>query len=232
MTGPATTPDDDTAARTMSAAAESARYALLRRLAPSMRHHLVVPLQPIGMVYEIMDRRLRAPEPNLAEIHEGARKINGYARSALASCVDVVTWLAPDEKSRASAADALGECLALVQTAFTFRGFTLRDELADGISGEVARSAFRFVVTGALTYLSDVHPPPAHITISGKGTSSALVLTLSVAPGAGEQGFATTLGYRPLAWEDVEALAASESAEVQREGTSVRISLPWALASA
>ena len=43
------------------AEAEAARYALLRRLAPSMRHHLVVNLQPIGMIYEVMDRRLRAP---------------------------------------------------------------------------------------------------------------------------------------------------------------------------
>ena len=43
-----------------AAAAEAARYALIRRLAPSMRHHLVVNLQPIGMIYEVMDRRLRA----------------------------------------------------------------------------------------------------------------------------------------------------------------------------
>src|SRR5438309_11363958 len=70
-----------------SPAAEAARYALLRRLAPSMRHHLVVNLQPIGMVYEIMDRRLRAEQPNLADVHEGAQKMNAYARSALAACL-------------------------------------------------------------------------------------------------------------------------------------------------
>ena len=64
------------------ARAEAARYALLRRLAPSMRHHLVVNLQPIGMIYEVMDRRLRAPSPDLASIHEGAHKINGFARAA------------------------------------------------------------------------------------------------------------------------------------------------------
>src|SRR6185369_11165765 len=85
-------------------AVEAARYALLRRLAPSMRHHLVVNLQPIGMVYEIMDRRLRATEPNLAEVHDSAQKINTYARAALASCLDVVTWLASDEGSRVTAA--------------------------------------------------------------------------------------------------------------------------------
>jgi hypothetical protein len=59
--------------------AEAARYALLRRLAPSMRHHLVVNLQPIGMIYEVMERRLRADPPDLHEVHESAQKINGFA---------------------------------------------------------------------------------------------------------------------------------------------------------
>src|SRR5205085_11943583 len=90
-----------------SAAAEAARYALLRRLAPSMRHHLVVNLQPIGMVYEIMERRLRGPEPKLADIQEGAHKINNLSRAALSSCLDVITWLAPDESARTTAAEGL-----------------------------------------------------------------------------------------------------------------------------
>src|SRR6187402_581347 len=80
-----------------SPAAEAARYALLRRLAPSMRHHLVVNLQPIGMIYEVMDRRLRAPEPDLANLQDSAGKINTFAKAALASCIDVVGWVAPDE---------------------------------------------------------------------------------------------------------------------------------------
>src|SRR3954452_1863483 len=101
-----------------SAAAEAARYALLRRLAPAMRHHLVVHLQPIGMVYEIMDRRLNAPQPNLAEVHEGAQKINSYARAALASCLDVITWLAPEDTARTTAAEGVRECLDLLQTSF------------------------------------------------------------------------------------------------------------------
>src|SRR3954453_20657798 len=105
----------------VSPEAEAARYALLRRLAPSMRHHLVVNLQPIGMVYEIMDRRLRAPEPNLADVHDGAQKINSYSRAALASCVEVITWLSPEDGARTTAAEGVRECLGLVATSFTFR---------------------------------------------------------------------------------------------------------------
>jgi hypothetical protein len=210
----------------LDAAAEAARYALLRRLAPAMRHHLVVPLQPIGMVYEIMERRMRAPQPNLADIHEGATKINSFARTALASCLDVITWIAPDKVTPITAADGLAECLALVQTSFAFRGFSLRDELGE-VAGEVSRSAFRNVVTGSLVFLSDDHAPPAQLTVTGQGMKDSLAITLTAGAGSGEEGFATAPTYRPLVWSDVEALAASESVKVQHDGARIRINLPW-----
>ena len=196
-----------------------------------MRHHLVVPLQPIGMVYEIMDRRLRAPVPNLEDIREGAQKINSYARAALASCVDVVTWLAPDDNARISATEGLREALSLLQTSFTFRGYALRDALGD-VQGEVSRAAFRYVVTGALFFVSDDTPAPAQITISGEAAAEAFVISMKVAPGTGEEGFPTGPSYRPLTWADVQALAAPEGAQVARDGDCVRVSLPWKRAGA
>lgn len=212
------------------AAVESARYALLRRLAPSMRHHLVVNLQPIGMVYEIMDRRLRAPEPKLADVHEGAQKINTYARAALASCVDVVTWLSPDEGARLTVADGVRECLALVATSFTFRGFSLRSEVGE-VPGEVERSSFRNVVTGALLHLSDAQSPPAEIVITAQGGARGLEVALTARPKDGEPGFATAPTYRPLTWNDVQALARADGVELARDGTSIRLTLPWLAAT-
>src|SRR6187549_3297312 len=109
MTSSASSVNEPTAATASTAAAEAARYALLRRLAPSMRHHLVVNLQPIGMIYEIMDRRLKAPNPDLADVHESAHKINGFARAALDSCLNVVTWLAPEEGATSQVDDGVRE---------------------------------------------------------------------------------------------------------------------------
>jgi len=213
-------------------AAEAARYALLRRLAPSMRHHLVVNLQPIGMVYEVMDRRLRAPQPNLGDIHDGVHKISGYARAALASCVDVVTWLAPEETARTTAEQGVRECLSLVLTGFTFRGFVLRDEMQPPPAGEVSRAAFRNVVTATLLHVTDVNTPPAEIAISAQATNEALVISVGWKALAGDQGFATAPTYRPITWDDLQALAAADSVNVERGGNAVRVSLPWVLASA
>jgi hypothetical protein len=209
--------------------AESARYALLRRLAPSMRHHLVVNLQPIGMIYEVMDRRLRAPEPNLSDVHESANKINGFARAALNSCLDVVTWLAPEEDKVTTVADGVRECLGLVATSLTFRGYALRNEAAV-VAGPIPRAAIRNVLTGALLHLTDHNQPPTDIVIATESQGDeAVVVTLTLKPTDGDQGFAGETTYRRIEWEDVEALAAAESVALTREGRlRVRMAIPIA----
>ena len=208
--------------------AEAARYALLRRLAPSMRHHLVVNLQPIGMIYEIMDRRLRAPEPDLGEVHQSAHKINGFARAALESCLDVVSWLAPTEDKRIGAAEGVRECLGLLATSLTFRGYALRNEVA-AMPGEVRRSAIRNVLTAALVQATDETAAPAEVTLTAERVSSGLVILLTLRPTDGENRFGPNDQYRRLEWADVEALAAAESVTAVREGRMLmRLTIPWA----
>jgi hypothetical protein len=211
-----------------SGEAESARYALLRRLAPSMRHHLVVNLQPIGMVYEVMDRRLRAAQPDLAEVHDSAHKINGFARAALASCLDVVSWLAPDEEVATAATEGVRECLGLLATSLTFRGYSIRNEIG-ALAGDVRRSAIRTVLTASLVHVTDENPAPAELVLSSEPQAGALVLVLTLRPATGEQGFSPEPAYRPIEWRDVEALAASESVSVSREGKQrLRMAIPLA----
>jgi hypothetical protein len=208
--------------------AEAARYALLRRLAPSMRHHLVVNLQPIGMIYEVMDRRLRAPEPDLRDVHESAQKINGFARAALNSCLDVVSWLAPEEGTASSVEDGVRECLGLLATSLTFRGYSVRNEVGSA-PGEVGRSAIRNLLTASILHLTDETPPAADLVLSADAGAGALVLDLALRPTDGEKGFTTETPYRQIGWADLEALAAAESVGLAREGSRrLMLSIPWA----
>jgi hypothetical protein len=225
-------PKREHAARAAATCAEAARYALLRRLAPSMRHHLVVNLQPIGMIYEVMDRRLRAPQPNFAEVHDGAHKINGFARAALDSCLDVVTWLAPEEGTLSTVADGVRECLGLLTTSLTFRGYSVHDKTAP-VSVEVQRSAIRNLLTAALIHLTDENPAPADLVLTLEATSEAAVLTLSVRPTGSTAGGAAEPAYRALDASDLEALARAESVQIERDGKQrLRLAIPWARARA
>jgi hypothetical protein len=208
---------------------EAARYALVRRLAPSMRHHLVVNLQPIGMIYEVMDRRLRASVPDLVSVQDSANKINGFARAALASSLDVIGWLAPDDTAVAGAAQTARECAGLLSTSLSFRGYALRNEVAD-IPGTVRRAALRQLLSAALIHLTDKRPPPADIVLAADALAEGLLLVLRVARADREQGFVAEPPYRAIEWEDVEALAAAEGVLAQQEGDGLRLLVPWASA--
>ena len=47
---------------------EAARYAVLRRLSPSLRHHLIRPLQPITLIYGVLSHKLSAPSVDAEDI--------------------------------------------------------------------------------------------------------------------------------------------------------------------
>jgi len=201
---------------------EAARYALLRRLAYAMRHHMVVHLQPIGMITEVMERRLRASAPDLAQVHESMDKINGLSRAAVQSCLDVVSWLAP-ERDVAIALDAgVRECVALLRSNFNFRGFTLKDEVG-AAPFEVPRAGLRNVLPSCLLTLTDRAPSPADVVVSARLEPQRAVLSLTVRPTDGDAGFAGDAPYRLLEWHEVEALARAENIMLERGGHGIRL---------
>jgi hypothetical protein len=206
--------------------AEAARYALLRRLAPSMRHHLVVNLQPIGMIYEVMDRRLKAAQPDLAQVQESANKINGFARAALNSCIDVVSWLAPDDAVGTTVHEGVRECASLLATSLSFRGYALRNEVTV-VPGQIRRSTIRILLTGALIHTTDHLKPPADLVLSAEAGQEAVTIALHVNMSEGDKGFSNEATYRKLDWNDFQALAVAEGVEVQRDDKSLRMTIPF-----
>ncbi len=200
----------------MAARVEGARYALLRRLAPAMRHHLVVNLQPIGMIYEVMERRLQADSPDLAQIRDGASRINGFSRAAVRSCLDVMTWLSPEAGATSTVAEAVEECLGLLNSNFNFRGFSITSDVAQGDAQDmaVARSAIRHVLTGAMLACTDALAQPADVVLGATLTETGAVLSIRLSDAAGREGFPHDDAYRHLTWVDVEAIAEAEGVTV------------------
>lgn len=204
---------------------EAARYALLRRLAFAMRHHMVVHLQPIGMITEVMERRLQSPAPDIAQVHESMAKINGFSRAAVASCLDVVSWLAPEADAVVPLGAGVQECVALLRSSFNFRGFTLKDEIGDS-PVTLARAALRNVLPAALLALTDRAASPADIVLSAQAGADQVVLSVSLRPTEGAAGFAGDAPYRLLGWPEVEALAGAEGVALERSGDTVRLTIP------
>jgi hypothetical protein len=206
---------------------EAAHYALLRRLAFAMRHHMVVHLQPIGMITEVMERRLRSPLPDLGQMRESMIKINGYSRAAVQSCLDVVSWLAPEDGATVALDAGVDECLALLRSGFAFRGFTVKDEVGT-VSLPLARAGLRNVLPACLLALTDRAVSPADLVLTAQPGAGQAVLTVEVRPGQGSPGFAGDAPYRLLEWHEVEALARADGIALDRRGEQIRITIPAA----
>ena len=206
---------------------EAARYALLRRLALAMRHHMVVHLQPMSMITELMERRLQQPQPDLKQVHDSMGKIHGLSRAAVESCLDVVTWLAPTPDATIALDEGVFEVLALLRSNFNFRGFPLTEQLG-GADEVVARSAVRHVLPAVLLALTDRAPPPAEVLISTSRDSAGGTVTVEVQPKSGDPGFPGNHPYRLLDWQEVETLASAEGVTVTRDGDSATIRFPLA----
>ena len=200
---------------------EAARYALTRRLLPMLRHHMVVHLQPIGMIYEVLDRKLGVVAPDLVAVREGLAKINQLARSAVTSSLDVVTWLAPDASAVTNVGAGVHECLDLLHSNLAFRGFTVCNEVGD-VPQQVLQSALREVLTAALISLTDSAAGPVEVVLSGAVSSGQAVISIHTRPGQGT-GFTTEMSYRAVAWSDVQALAYTHAVDLSVLGPAVQI---------
>ena len=218
---PGTAPDE-------TERADAARYALLRRLAPAMRHHLVVNLQPITMVNEVMDHRLRASQPDLAQVQAGAHKIHGFAKAALHSCLDVVTWLAPDQPAAIDVEEGVRECVGLLATSLAFAGCVLRSDV-QGCDRRVNRYAVRHVLTAALVHCTDAAKTPSELHVTAVARAEGLQVTLAAGGPAANGGDSIRPAYRPLTWDDVEALAQADDVALARTPDGLRLTFPWIL---
>ena len=224
------------------ALAEAARYALLRRLAPALRHEAAAHLQPITMASSVLERRLAAPAPDLPQLREGVLRLTGFSRSAVQTCLDLVGWLSPPPSARSPLGEVVAQSAALLATPLAFDGFTLVPRVAETQAGVPVESvALRLVLPACLLWLTDQAEPPLQVTVEAHRLDAqrvALRLALRPPPppedGLERQkaGPRREPAYRRLGWAEVMALAREEGLglSVQGEGAGASLELAMPLA--
>jgi len=198
--------------------ADAVRYAVLQRISPAIRHDMVVNLQPIGMIYELMEHRVATRREDIVALQESTAKMNRFAKAALASCIDSVTWLERDPAAMVQLAEGVGESVAMLGRTFGFMGFTLVNRVG-GTACLVPRDALRHTLTAALLAAIDTAPCPSDVILASEAGAHDLALSLDVVARPGQrvmQPFQES--YRRLSWEDVEAVASAESVGFSHHG--------------
>lgn len=199
---------------------EAARYVVLRRLTPALRHDMVRPLQPINLIHSVMSRKLCEPAPDLQALRVQVEKINSFAITALAECLDISTWLAPEPGTLTKLGAGVNECIGLMVTTLNFCGFRLVNEV-DAPPVSVDRDALRMVLTAAVFEMTDALTVPATLTLSASLSGGVARLLLQFTPL--DEGSVDRYddGYRNVTWDDVQALAAAGDVRLSRQADGV-----------
>lgn len=209
---------------------EAARYALTRRLVPVLRHHLVVHLQPIGLLYELAVRKFDAVPLDKDSLRDTVTRISALAREGIASTLDVVSWLAPDDIDTTALGPGVEDCLSMLRSNFTFRGFAVDNHVGDARM-PVSRVALREVFTAALIAATDPAAQPVRIevgcpTVAGRPVLSISVVSMPV------DGNVDIMSYRALSWDDVAVLAHAHGVGLEHEGGAARLTFAEATPAA
>lgn len=215
--------------------AEAPRYALLRRLAPAIRHQMAGGLQPVTMMAAIVEKRLLAAAPDLAALAKTSSDARTLAAAATRSSLDLVGWIAPDPEARVPLDKGIHDGLHLVATELSFRGFKCANQ-TQGVADEVALSDVRGVFVAALLALTDACAKPATVLVTAEREGNDMAVTVALtdldtaAETAPDENFHLSLAsYRKIDWSDVEAMAAADGVGLEHTAAHLVLRLPIAV---
>ncbi len=222
----AAVPDEplNASGRADAALAEAARYAVLRRMGSAIRHQIAGALQPVGMLSSMLERRVQGEQPNMDALRKNCGEMSKLTRSASAECVALMGWIAPPhEAERVALANGVDECVHLLATEFSFRGFTLASTLEVG-DAPVDRTTLRVLLPACLMALTDNAATGGEVQLHSHLEGAAVRLSMEfVASPAGGPAPTPAKAYRPLGWDDVRALALDHGIGLQIEPGGVSL---------
>jgi C4-dicarboxylate-specific signal transduction histidine kinase len=217
--------------------AEAARYALLRRLAPAMRHDMAGGFQPVTMLATIVEKRLLAASPDLASLVKNSSDIRTLAIAATRSSLDLMGWMALDPNARVGLGQGIRDALHLFATELSSRGFKFINQ-TEGVTSEVGRDHLRGVFVAALLALTDAvaAASTANILLTAAQDGQDMLVTISLtdvgatsgAIAPHEEFLIGLAAYRNIDWDDVQAIADVDGLSVIHESGRVMLRLPIA----
>ena len=93
------------AMKPISFRAEAAQFALLQRLAPSLRHRLMGIVHPIVLLAELAGRQISHDSPQIERTRETIGKLRQHAREVSAHTIGALAWITGEESQTVNLRD-------------------------------------------------------------------------------------------------------------------------------
>ena len=214
---------------------EAACYAVLRRIAPVLRHDVAGFLQPVRMLLLVLQRRVVVPEPDLPAITTHVATVSALAKEASTGCMDAMDWMAPREDVVVSLRSCLNAAAKLLVMELSAQRLEITHNVSDDAT-TIPVHFFRSVVMGALLAFCDQRTPGRILQISlepdagNSSTPNRLVLQMLPGDGPDDHDLVPSLAIenplRRIEWSDVEVMAGSFGVATTRSQGWLAVALP------
>lgn len=212
--------------------AEAARYAVLSRLIPVLRHDVAGSMQPVRMLLMVLERRVQIAEPDLQAIAKNVTAVSSLAKQATIDCMGALGWIAPSEDVHVGLRSNLDEATKLLAMELSVSALALVNGIADD-SATAPQSFLRSVFMGALLAFCDQHVAGGtlHVTFEAAGADSQHPGRLQLRMLPSDAGKSPTFHdvvrkYRMIDWSDVQAMARSCGVQMARGDGWLTLDLP------
>lgn len=197
--------------------ADAIRYAVLRKIAPGLRHVMMGELQSIQLAADLATRLLR-PGADIAKARDNVVQIPAQCAIAVNTCRAVIAWMRPEEDATIAIGDGLARSIKVATDDWFLRGLELRSDVEDA-SARVRPDALQELVVTALLVLADRFAQPADLQVSARASERYVDVTLNGKTAARAASFPPASQYRLLAWTDLAVLAAVHDVRCECENT-------------
>jgi hypothetical protein len=193
--------------------AEAASYAVLRRIAPVLRHDVAGFMQPVGMLMMVLQRRVQMPEPDLQAIAKNVASVSALTKEATTGCMNAMGWMASREDNPVSFHEGAEEVLRLLTLELSGRGLTAVNDIAVD-HATAARSFFRGAFAGAVLAWCDQTTGAGVLHITASSQAGDTELKLLFEPNENTASTEAVIARRLIGWEDVQAMAHASGAKL------------------
>ena len=212
--------------------AEAARYAVLRRVFPVLRHDVAGSLQPVRMLLMVLERRVQKTEPDLAAISKSVTSLSALTMQATADCMRALEWVDSSQDPHVGLRDGVDEAGKLLALELSVNPLVLVNGVEDD-SATAPRSFFRSVFMGALLAFCDQHVASGTLQVTfqkaAANSPQAGQLQLRMLPSdAGKSPPPPDEVRQPrmIGWPDVQAMARSCGVEMAQGDGWLNLDLP------
>ncbi len=213
---------DGTSGVTRDDRVDAVRYAVLRKLAPGLRHALMGELQAIALSSELAARMLRA-HADLAEVRDNIDHIPQQCTAAGKAARAVIELLGSEEGNTVPVGDGVRQCLKLAGEDWFLRGIEATTQLPD-MDIQLPKRAFQELLVTALLVLTDMYDRPIDLQVIVRLVGGRVDVVVQAQESERTATLPRLGRYRKLVWADLELLARTHGIPCVCEGaiTSLR----------